>query len=144
MTTYTYSDAGSASYSNGVGNAFNADGTVSTPSTFTTTDKARVLRIPGGTRLTHLTIRNTDLDSGATITAKIGYEKVNSGGSLTDDDDYFTATNTLLRTAGTTVLAFDPVTFTEDVWITVIPDAGPATTAGTITAIATGRVVGMA
>jgi hypothetical protein len=143
MTTYTDTNALAPRFSDGKGNAYCDDGSAATPSTFTTTDKARLVRIPAGTRVTEIAIRNTDLDTATTITANFGYEAATSGSSLTASTTYFGSALTILQSAGRSVLAFDPITFDEDVWLTCIPQAGPATTAGTIKAIVLGKVVGV-
>lgn len=142
MPTYTDSNAAAPDYHNGVGNAYIDDGAVSVPSTFTTTDKARIKRIPGGTRVTGIVINNDDLDSGATVTANFGYEAANAGSSLAAAPTAFGSALTILRAAGRTELTFAPITFNEDVWLTCIPAAGPCTTAGVIRAEVRGHVVG--
>lgn len=143
MTTFTGTKGRVPKHMQAMGNAYKDDDSVSVPSTFTTTDKARLILVPAGTRVTDLTIRNTDLDSGATITANYGYEAADAGSALAASANYFGAANTNLRTAGRTELDFAPITFEEDVWITCTPAAGPATTAGTIGAIVDGIVVGI-
>lgn len=141
MTTYTDS-LRRYPHMSGHGNAFIADGSAATPATFTTTDKARLVMVPGGVRVTGLTIRNTDLDTAATITAGFGYETAVPGSTLVASTTYFAAAQTILQAVARTELTFDPITFDEDVWITCTPAAGPATTAGTIKAIVTGESVG--
>lgn len=138
MTTYASTKAALDGFMQAFGNTITLEDSCAVPSTFTTTDKARVVRVPAGTKVTELLIDNDDLDSGTTLAHKVGYEAVKSDSTLVADDDYFGASLTYLRGAARTAHQFAPISFDEDVWITVIPSAGPATTAGSIRAIAQG------
>lgn len=142
MPTYTDSRAGSAKFNSDHGNAYTDDGVVTLPVGFTTTDKARLVQIPAGVRLTGLRLRNTDLDSGTTVTANLGFEPASNTGTPAANATYFASASTVLRAAAMTDFNFDPIVFNEPVWITLIPAAGPTTTAGTVSAIVYGEMVG--
>lgn len=113
-------------------------------------DTVDLIRLPGGMQLTELETWNADLCTSNTLAVKIGYRKVNSAGVLTDDDDYFGAALTNFQaavTSGTrTRYTFEPITFNEDVFITVTVTtaaSGAAITTGTISAVAKGIARGI-
>lgn len=147
MATYKSNRAALPAHMQAFGNASVFVDTVATPATFTTTDKAQALRIPAGTTLTGLEFEHTDLDTGATLTVNVGYEPCGPNTTPAANATYFASASTAFRsptsTAGRTRMAFAPITFEQDVFITLIPAAGPATTAGSITAIATGVTQGI-
>ncbi len=117
------------------------------PATFTTTDKAKVARIPGGTIVTDVEFENTDMDTATTLAVNVGFEAAGPNSTLAANATYFAAASTFLRTAsssaGRTRLSFAPIKFEEDVFLTIIPSAGPATTAGTVTPIVKGIANGV-
>lgn len=102
------------------------------------TDTVDLVRVAGGTKLVELLIWNGDLDSGATLQIKIGYRKCNTGGVLTDDDDYFVAAGattwqSAVLGSAPTRYAFVPVDFNEDVYITATVTASAAGLGATTT-----------
>lgn len=115
------------------------------------TDTVDLIRIPGGMQVTDLETWNEDLCTSNTLAVKIGYRKVNSGGLLTDDDDYFVAAGATtfqaaVTKAASTKYSFVPVTFNEDVFITLTVTTaatGAAITTGTISTIARGVARGI-
>ena len=141
MTTYTDTNQLAARFSDGKGNAYDDDGSATVPVGFTTTDKARLVRIPAGTRVSAITIRNVAF--GASLTANFGYEPANPGSSLAAAPTAFGSALTILQTAARNMLNIAPTTFDEDVWLTCIPQANATTTGGAIQAIVDGRVVGV-
>jgi len=144
MTTYTDQYASSPKVGADDGNCYIDYGRAYVASTFTTTDKARVLMVPGGVKLHKIVIRNDDLDAGTTITANFGYEAADAGSTLTPAPTAFASASTILRGAAVTEFYLaEPIVFNEPVWITVVPAAGPATTAGYIRCHAFGELVGI-
>lgn len=144
MTTYTSVGAASPKLGGDDGNCYIDYDRAYVPATFTTTDKARLLQVPGGVKLHKIVIRNDDLDAGATITANFGYEAADAGSTLTAAPTAFASAATILRGAAVTEYYLaEPIVFNEPVWITAIPAAGPATTAGYIRCHAFGELVGI-
>lgn len=114
------------------------------------TDTVDLIRIPAGMQVTDLETWNEDLCTSGTLAVKIGYRKVNSGGLLTDDDDYFGSSLTnfqaVVTKASSTKYSFTPVTFNEDVFITATVTTaatGAAITTATISTIARGVARGI-
>ncbi|MDN5753976.1 MAG: hypothetical protein L0H15_12020 [Nitrosospira sp.] len=147
MATFSATDLNTKSrHMGGHGNAVVVHGSV-TPAAGASGDAYRPVRIPAGVDVTDVDIINSDMDSGATptIACKIGYEPVNAADGPAADDNYFAAAgNTLLRSAGRTALAFQPVKFEKDVFLTVTLSASAATFAsGPVTAIVKGDGIGV-
>lgn len=138
-------------YMQAFGNAINEDDTTEViTALLAIADTVDLIRIAGGTRLQELMTFNGDLDTSTTLEYKIGYRKVNPDGALTDDDDYFGSALTAMRSAVTgaspTRYAFAPITFNEDVYITLTVTAAATSTAittSTITTLARGKAVGI-
>lgn len=143
MATFSATDLNSkARHMGGYGNAVVVQGSVN-PTAGASADVYRPVRIPAGMLVTDLDIVNDDLDSGSTLSAKIGYAFVNSSDG-TDDDDYFSATATFMTAAGRKVCAFHPIKFEKDVYITLtLTAAATGFTTGKVTAIAKGDAVGV-
>ena len=136
-------------YMQAFGNAVALDDVVTPAAALALNDTIDLLRVARGTRLQELFITNGDLDTGTTLQYKLGYRKVDSSGALTDDDDYFVAAGaTTLQAAVTgatpTRFALAPITFDEDVFITLTVTAAATGVSGTpsITAYARGVAVG--
>jgi hypothetical protein len=131
------------------GNAWCGDDAATPAAALATTDTIDLIRIPRGVRLTELFKTNGDFDTGTTLQYKLGFRKVDSGGALADNDAYFAAAGaTDLQAAVTgaapTRYAFAPITFDEDVFITLTPTANATGVSGTptITVYARGEMVG--
>lgn len=131
------------------GNAWCGDDAATPGAALALNDTIDLIRVPRGVRLTELFKTNGDQDTGTTLQYKLGYRKVDSAGALTDDDDYFVAAGaTDLQAAVTgsapTRYAFAPVTFDEDVFITLTVTAAATGVSGTpsITVYARGEMVG--
>lgn len=144
MATYTDQYASSPKIGADDGNCYIDYGRALVPAGFTTTDKARVLQVPGGVKLHKIVVRNDDLDAGTTIAANFGYEAADPGSTLTAAPTAFASASTILRGAAVTEFYLaEPIVFNEPVWITVIPTAGPTTTQGYIRCHAFGELVGI-
>jgi hypothetical protein len=113
------------------------------------TDVVDLVRVAGGTKLCELLIWNGDHDTGATLQVNIGYRKCNTGGVLADNLTFFAAASTQFQAAvagsAPTRFAFVPLTFNEDVFITLTVSASAAGVAGnpTITGLASGIARGI-
>ncbi len=136
-------------YMQAFGNAVALDDTVTPGAALALNDTIDVMRIARGTRLHELFKTNGDQDTGTTLQYKLGYRKVNSDGALADNDAYFAAAGaTDLQAAVTgaapTRYAFAPITFDEDVFITMTITAAATGVSGTpsITFYARGQAVG--
>ncbi len=93
-------------------------------------DVAYLGKLPGGTVLLDSRVVFASL-GGEDVTIKVGYIKVNSAGSMTNDDDYFFEAASAENAGGGRIPAANlPVTLTEDAYLV-------ATVGG---AVATGRL----
>jgi hypothetical protein len=112
--------------------------TVAVPATFTTTDVAQMCFLPAGFRVLDMTLKSDDLDSATTITLNVG-----DAGSATR---YFSASTVAQSgTAGHETLAGGiGYLNTARTRVDIVPNAGPATTAGNITLIVLGIFEGSA
>lgn len=151
MTVYKGSKLAAArgAYAQAFGNAWAADDTTTVSAALTTSDRLDVLRVARGVRLTELFSTNGDLDTGTPALAyKVGYRKVNTDGALADNDSYFGSALTALQApvtgAAPTRYAFAPITFEEDVFITVTPTTGAAALAAAADVVfyARGEMIG--
>ena len=106
-----------------------------------------IVIIPAGVDVTDVDIVNDDLDSSGApaIACKAGYSPLNPEDGPVADDDYFApAGATLLRNAGRTSLAFQPVRFEKPVYLIITLTTSSATFAsGKVTAIVRGDGVGV-
>jgi hypothetical protein len=143
MATFSAPDLNSkARFMDGYGNGVIVFGTVTTTAG-ASADVYRPVIIPAGMLVTDLDIVNDDLDTGSTISAKIGYAPVNSDGPDADDD-YFAATATFMTAAGRKVCAFQPIKFEKDVYVTLTLTAAATTFAsGKVTAVVKGQAEGV-
>lgn len=113
-------------------------------------DTIDLIRIPGGMQLTELETWNADLCTTGTLAVKIGYRRANSDGVIVESDNYFGSALTNFQaavTSGTrTRYTFEPITFNEDVFITLTVTtaaSGTAITTGTISTVANGIARGI-
>lgn len=117
------------------GNLVGDDDTATPTAALAVSDTIDLIRIPGGTRLQELFKKNGDFDTGATAQYKLGYRKADPSGQLTDVDNYFGSALTDLQAAVTgaapTRYDFAPITFNEDVFITLTVTAAAAGVTGT-------------
>ncbi|OGT02158.1 MAG: hypothetical protein A2143_00750 [Gallionellales bacterium RBG_16_57_15] len=97
-----------------------------------TTDKVRLCKIPAGTRIDRVVIKNPDLDSGATLAVNIGFAHIDgsSGGSATA---VASAATTWQAAATTTYELFPPVELAKDAYLECVP---------TVAGVGTGTVYG--
>ncbi len=102
-------------------------------------------RIPAGLELSLLRFKLPDMDTNATPTlaAKIGYAPVDASSALAASDSYFRAAAALGQAAAQVECDFVPITFQEDVKITVTWTVTSATfAAGTVYMTAAGNAKG--
>lgn len=99
---------------------------VATPSTFTTTDSASMFFVPAGARVMRARLWATDLDSGTTITLNVG--------DTSSATRYFSASTVgqAATSADMTVTTGLGFLNTARTLVSIVPNAGPATTAGTV------------
>jgi len=143
MATFNAPDLTSkARFMGGYGNGVIVYGTV-TPTAGALADVYRPVIIPAGMLVTDLDIVNDDLDTGTTLSAKIGYAPVNSDGP-TAVDYYFSATSTFMTAVGRKVCAFQPIKFEKDVYVILTMTAAATTFAsGKVTAVVRGQAEGV-
>lgn len=144
MATFSAVDLMSkARHVGGYGNTAVAFGTV-TPTAGASGDVYRPMVIPAGIFVTDVDIVNEDLDSGTTISAKIGYAPVNAADGPAAVDDYFSATSTFLSAAGRKSCAFQPIKFEKPVFLTLtLTASATGFTSGKVTGIVKGDAEGI-
>ncbi len=150
MAQYKASDLANPAYFHSQGNAWSDDKAATPTAALTTADTIDLMRVARGVRVQELLITNGDFDTGTTLQYKLGYRKVDTTGSLADNDAYFvpagaTSLQAAVTLAAPTRPAFAPITFSEDVFITLTPTANATGVSGTpsITLYARGAVPGM-
>ena len=135
MTQYKAADLSDPAYFHSQGNAWADDKTATPAAALATTDTIDLMRVARGVRLQELFKTNGDFDTGATLAYNLGYRKVNTDGMLADNASYFAAAATDMQAvvtgAAPTRYAFAPITFSEDVFITLTPTTGAAGVSGT-------------
>lgn len=101
-------------------------------------------RLPAGFELSTLRFKVPDIDSSTGLTAKIGYAPVDPNSSLAASDAYFRAAAALGQAAAQIECDFIPITFQEDVRITITwtVAASGTFTAGTVYMTAAGNSKG--
>lgn len=122
MTTYTATRKaaiGGASYGNGV----ILHGTVQVAANENldadNSDLLKLVFVPKGTEIVGLTVKNGDLDSGTSLTAKIGL--VYDDGTAWDDDIFLASAAWGQSAAITNYLLESPVTAEKDAWVIITP-----------------------
>lgn len=124
-------------YMQAFGNAVNLSGSISLTANPTAADVIRILRIPAGTKVTAITLANSDMDTNGapTLVIGLGYAPCD-GSSPAASAAYFQAAgDTVLQAAnaGKVYRNFADVTFDRDVWLTATVGTAAATWAnGTI------------
>lgn len=146
MATFKANDLNRDRFMGGYGNGWIGFGTV-TPAAGTSGDIYYPTLIPAGTMVTDVDIVNDKLDSNAApaLACKVGYMPVNAADGPIAVDDYFAAAgNTLLRNAGRSPLAFQPIKFEKPVYLIVTLTTSATTFAsGRVTAIVKGDALGV-
>ena len=146
MATFKANDLNRDRFMGGYGNGWIGFGTV-TPAAGTSGDIYYPTLIPAGTLVTDVDIVNDKLDSNGApaLACKVGYMPVNAADGPIAVDDYFAAAgNTLLRNAGRSPLAFQPIKFEKPVYLIITLTTGAATFAsGKVTAIVKGDALGV-
>lgn len=129
------------------GNAWNDDNKIDITAALTTADEVIVMDIPAGTRLTGLKYRAGDLDTGAALAVNLGYRSVHPEQRVAAAPTYFLNASAAFQAAqnGWVDLAFEPITFQENVQIVLKPTVAAAglPAATSIWAHASGRVIGV-
>ena len=146
MGTYNPSNVSDPLQSTGNGgNAVVTFGSTSVTTASANADKYRPCRIPGGTKVHRVVVKNTDLDSNVSpaIVCKIGYAPID--GSTGDDDALGGSSLTILQAAATTTYEiFPPVLVEKDSYLEIVVTTGPGTGAtGTVSAKVEGEAVGV-
>lgn len=123
------------------GNALVYAGSAVIAANLATTDKVRPCRVPGGTKVHRVIIKNPDLDSGTTLAVNIGFAHIDgsSGASATA---VASAATTWQAAATTTYEIFPPVLVEKDAYLEVVPTAAGVGT-GTVYGKVEGEAVGI-
>jgi hypothetical protein len=126
------------------GNCYNEFNTIDIPANLTTGDEVLLMSLPPGVTLTDFSIRNTDFDSGTTLSGTIGFRPLNPYPAKAENLTFFASTFTQFQSAssGYVPLVFDPIYF-EDAMAIVFKAAAGGVGTGTIRTKALGRVVGV-
>jgi hypothetical protein len=161
MATYSGRKTTIAAFMQAFGNLVGLVDQASVTAVLTTADKVRAIRVPAGTMLTSLRFFFGDLDTGTgTLTVNVGWESC-SGSSITVTNAAGTSTSAasdatafgsaltdfaVASAAGGTskTLGFEPITFNDDVYITLVPAVSGNAMAATktVTTIAEGIALG--
>jgi hypothetical protein len=87
--------------------------------------------IPAGAKLCDLAFVLDDCDTGAAFLFSIGYRPANPSSSLVAVTNYFAAAGQSIgQTGGRLQCAFKPITFEEDVFVSVLVGTAPAGISG--------------
>lgn len=150
MTQYKAAGLGSnQAFMQAFGNTVLETDTTTITASLASGDTVDLLRIAGGTHLVRLSVFHGDLDTGTALVFKLGYRRVNGGGTFTEDDDYFGSSLSTWQAAvlgsAPTQYAFTPIYIPEDVFITATVTTSASGLSGTpsITAIAFGQAKGI-
>lgn len=142
MTTLYALKALAASMAPCDGHAISLDDKYSFAANPTAGDVVNLVRIPAGTRVDIVQIQVDDLDSNGTptIVFRAGYAACDTSSALVASSAYFAAAGqTLAQAGGRLNCAFKPITFEEDVYLTVTVNTASATfAAGDICGIVIG------
>ena len=104
-------------------------------------DVVRPCRIAAGTKVHRVVIKNTDLDDGAALAAKIGY--LPEDGSAGDDDAFAAAAAWGQSAATTTIEIFPPILVEKDSYLSITVSTAAGTgAAGTVYAKVEGEAIG--
>ena len=89
----------------------------------TTSDKVNLVKVPAGTKVDRVVIKNADLDSGANLAVNIGFANVDgtSGPSATA---VASAATTWQAAATTTYELLPPVVLEKDAYLQAVPTVG--------------------
>lgn len=140
MATYSSIDLISKPlHGSAYGNAVNFDGSITTTVAPVTGDIYRIAKVPAGTRVTDVTVTNTDL--GTTAPGTLQFQPVD-GSAATN----FGAVDTLAlgtASANGTLIAPGAVTLTKDSYLQILFGTVSAGAAGTVSAVIGGQLVGV-
>ncbi len=142
MSNYNPTNLGSALPSAGdCGNAMVFQDNAVISANLTTSDKVRLCRVAGGTRVHRVVVKNPDLDSGANLAINIGFANID-GSSGPSATAVASAVTTWQGAATTTYELFPPVLLTQDAWLEVVPTVGGVGT-GTVYGKVEGEAIGI-
>ena len=119
MPNYNTTDT-SPVFACGYGNRVEFDGVATVTAALGIGDKVRICKIPAGTKVDRVVIKTGDMDSGTTLTDKIGWEPLD-GSVVSGADVAFCASGATTRQAPalTTYEIFPPVVVKVDSWLTL-------------------------
>ena len=139
MANATYQPAsGNTPYSGDDGNRVVFADSAVIAANLATTDKVNLAKLPAGTKVDRVVIKNPDLDSGANLAVNIGFANCD-GSSGPSATAVASAATTWQAAATTTYELFPPVVLTKDAYLQAVP-----TVAGVGTGTVYGKVEGEA
>lgn len=106
-----------------------------------TTDKVRLCKIPAGTKVDRVVIKNPDLDSGANLAMNIGFSHID-GSTLAQSTAVASAATTWQAAATTTYEIFPPLLLEKDAYLECVPTVGGVGT-GTVYGKVEGESIGV-
>lgn len=120
-------------YSGDCGNRVVYQGKASVSAALAIADTVKMCIIPGGTKVDRVVVKNGDLDSGTTLTDKIGFKPMD-GSTVTNSDVAFCASGATTRQAAatTTYEIFPPVVVEKDSWLVLTCVAAATGLAATV------------
>lgn len=140
----------------GSGNNSVYAGYATTTAALATTDKVRPCRIPGGTKVHRVVVKNPDLDTGANVAVNIGFAHIDGSAATANETADATARSltpaTLVAAAATTWQAaatttyeiFPPFLVEQDSYLQCVPTVAGATNTGAVYAKVEGEAIGIA
>lgn len=141
MASYQAAGISRPQHMQAFGNASIYDDSVTITANLTTADTVDLIRIPAGTRVTGIKFFSGDLDTSTTLTANIGWRSVSgaaitvAGSSAAANATAFGSALTMFQAASSVTsspeLGFAPVTFNDDVYLTLIPAVNGTGLSGT-------------
>jgi hypothetical protein len=106
-------------------------------------DKVRLARVPAGTLVDRVVVRNPDLDTGATLVFRLGFEAIDGTVIANADIAVAAAGQTTWQAAATTTYEiFPPYLVTKDSFLTAVVNTGGATNTGTVYGKVEGEALG--
>lgn len=93
----------------------------------------QLVKVPAGTEVDRVVIKNTDLDGHGTptLTAKIGFAPIDGSAAVSGADTAIAADGAWGQSAATTTYEiFPPYVVEVDSWLTIVAGTGAATAAG--------------
>jgi len=133
MPTYSPADQ-SPPFAAEYGNRTVHVGKVTIASALLINDRVRLCKIPAGTRVDRVVINNGDLDTGTTMTDRVGFEFADgvAVAGITDQSVQATGGTVRRAPATTTTELWPPIVLPKEAWLVLVVDAAPTGQSGSV------------